>query len=292
LSTARKDPELAEGVGGLATSSAVSEGANAETNPVSTLRHEETQISPGTHSVQPAPERSARPDEFSEAAAIPRNSLECPLDELRAAFREVLEARTTVVIDYLTLENEVLRVCDARQVLVNRLLNTTASVEKRASELLAKKSNIVAKEWAASEVAVLEAERLALEERTRAARVIEAKSEDNPDFNTEAVSSNLPKASIASCRPDYRVTSIVGSAGKARANILGPNGDSYSVAAGDALPFGVKILAVGQGLVTIEYDGGRDVLAFLPDETRASIELSEEGFITLPLAPKSVVGGN
>jgi type IV pilus biogenesis protein PilP len=197
-----------------------------------------------------------------------------------------------VVIDYLTLENEVLRVCDARQVLVNRLLNTTASVEKRASELLAKKSNIVAKEWAASEVAVLEAERLALEERTRAARVIEAKSEDNPDFNTEAVSSNLPKASIASCRPDYRVTSIVGSAGKARANILGPNGDSYSVAAGDALPFGVKILAVGQGLVTIEYDGGRDVLAFLPDETRASIELSEEGFITLPLAPKSVVGGN
>lgn len=243
-----------------------------------------------------ASEENERPAQLQQQLTSSRNNLECPLEELRAAFQEVLEARTTVVIDYLTLENEVLRVCDARQVLVNRLLNTTASVEKRASELLAKKSQIVAKEWAAAEVAVLEAKQLADAESQRAiarsqqiatANVVVDKTPEGTDQPAPSVQ----PVAAASCRPDYRVTSILGAAGTTRANIVGPTGDSYSVAAGDALPFGVKIVAVGQGLVTIEFDGKRDVLAFLADETRESLDIDEEGFIIQSLTPDAMSGG-
>ena len=251
---------------------------------------------PNTRENDDAANGDERPAQQRQRLTSSRNNLECPLDELRAAFQEVLEARTTVVIDYLTLENEVLRVCDARQVLVNRLLNTTASVEKSASELLAKKSQIVAKEWAAAEVALLEAKQLADAEAQRAiarsqqiatANVVVDKSPEGTDQPAPSVQ----PVAVASCRPDYRVTSILGAAGTTRANIVGPTGDSYSVAAGDALPFGVKIVAVGQGLVTIEFDGKRDVLAFLADETRESLEIDEEGFIIQSLTPDAMSGG-
>ena len=87
------------------------------------------------------------------------------------------------------------------------------------------------------------------------------------------------------CRPDYTVTAIFGAAGKNQAMIQSTDGAEYKVGAGDRLPFGVKVISIGQGLVTIELNGRRDVLAFDTSFERPSRGLLDEGFIVTTPAP-------
>ena len=219
--------------------------------------------------------------------------LNCPLDKLRSSYESVLAEQTTEVIDVLMVENEVLRICGARQSQINGILALTESVEKVANELLAAKLTSVTTAWSEAEAQLYRAKQEEdLRNRHEAARIAaeaatlqrDAAAEQNASVSDQSVNS-APNTSAHECRPDYTVTAIFGAAGKNQAMIQSTDGAEYKVGAGDRLPFGVKVISIGQGLVTIELNGRRDVLAFDTSFERPSRGLLDEGFIVTTPAP-------
>ena len=217
--------------------------------------------------------------------------LTCPLDKLRSSYESVLADETTEVIDVLMVENEVLRICQARQSQINGILKITQSVEEVAGELLTKKINGMANEWGRAQAELHKAKLTEdIRHRNEVARItssaapvsqplVNASDVDAPTKSAASSSDTSSTLQIGSCRPDYRVTAIYGAGGKTRATVLSPEGTEHRAKVGDLLPFGVKIMAIGQDLVTIDINGTRDVLAFDSDARTRLGPLAEEGFI-------------
>ncbi|MEJ5220023.1 type IV pilus biogenesis protein PilP [Cognatishimia sp. D5M38] len=274
----------------LSNVAAAFKAASQDANSVNGIDQETSPLSSSQHSLQTfasgaplaAPVTNTQTEE---------SFLTCPLDKLRSSYESVLADETTEVIDVLMVENEVLRICQARQSQINGILKITQSVEEVAGELLTKKINGMANEWSRAQ-AELHRAKLAehLRQRNEVARIASNAapvSQPSADGSKDLASTNRTKPSVdtsassqhGSCRPDYRVTAIYGAGGKTRATVLSPEGAEHRVKVGDLLPFGVKIMAIGQGLVTIDVNGTRDVLAFDSDARTRSGPLAEEGFI-------------
>jgi type IV pilus biogenesis protein PilP len=94
-----------------------------------------------------------------------------------------------------------------------------------------------------SKVSALTAEKEALSKRAEAASLLARNTVDNPD-------------------PDPVVSSVMGAAGNARAEVLVPYMGKFNVKVGDTLPNGQKIVSISSNGVTVAQDGNRKVLSF------------------------------
>ncbi|TLX17265.1 hypothetical protein FFR93_08185 [Rhizobium sp. MHM7A] len=94
-----------------------------------------------------------------------------------------------------------------------------------------------------AKVSSLTAEKDALAKRAEAASILARQTVANPD-------------------PDPVVSSVMGAAGNARAEVLVPYSGKFTVKVGDTLPNGQKIVSIGSNGVTVSKDGSRKVLSF------------------------------
>lgn len=72
----------------------------------------------------------------------------------------------------------------------------------------------------------------------------------------------LARQSVANPDPDPVVSSVIGAAGNARAEVLVPYSGKFTVKIGDTLPNGQKIVSIGSTGVTVAKDGERKLLSF------------------------------
>jgi type IV pilus biogenesis protein PilP len=94
-----------------------------------------------------------------------------------------------------------------------------------------------------AKVSSLTAEKDALAKRAEAASILARQTVANPD-------------------PDPVVSSVMGAAGNARAEVLVPYSGKFTVKVGDTLPNGQKIVSIGSTGVTVAKDGERKLLSF------------------------------
>jgi type IV pilus biogenesis protein PilP len=94
-----------------------------------------------------------------------------------------------------------------------------------------------------AKVSALTAEKEALAKRAEAASLLARQTVANPD-------------------PDPVVSSVMGAAGNARAEVLVPYSGRFTVKVGDTLPNGQKVVSIGSNGVTVSKDGERKVLSF------------------------------
>lgn len=72
----------------------------------------------------------------------------------------------------------------------------------------------------------------------------------------------IARNTIANPAPDPVVSSVMGSAGNARAEVLIPYTGKFTVKVGDILPNGQKVISIGSTGVTVAKGGERKVLSF------------------------------
>ena len=183
-------------------------------------------------------------------AAQPGDWGACPRDALRGLLEASAEHRE--VSDLAAVERDVLRLCNARQTLVNKIVEGEARLaELRGEERVASTGSN-----GPVMVAAVEAAPVKSDERAEADVVVEA--QDPVEERSMVFVDPLVVEAEATADPALSWTTVYGSAGDWIAGVS--DGERvWFVREGDALPSGEKVVAVRvrPPAVTISRDGSR-----------------------------------
>jgi type IV pilus biogenesis protein PilP len=211
----------------------------------------------------------------------------CPREDLQRAYAAVVNsnqsesataANTTLAIDALTLEGEVLRICKERQKVISDLFAKSASVTDEATRLLTLKTTSLAQSWAESETAVAEASAKALQleldiERAKVAQIAQDERPAPLSSSAEVMDPTQTSDAFSS----YRIRAITGSGGTLSARLLTSEGSELQVQTGDHIPGGLRVANISSNSVMLRQGEITDALQWAePEPPRALIS---EGFL-------------